>query len=238
MRGGDASPQRAGEPNKSSLPAAPHPRKTVKLLIEDTVDSIIKDDEINNGLVDRILNDHSSSIRALFGEALDVVSVTKVLKLFLSMGSALKQKHNYRKLESFLVENDSVEINEEILSKSNINFDELFEFLLLQIDRFEDYIKPRLQKRLTQIYLSNEIDWDTFMSMSYSISMIHPMALKNNVKIQENGEFNGPSGFFENVGFASTFGPMYGGNLCLISAYGRIFVEKCLNPVIKELNAS
>lgn len=206
-------------------------RSAVNLTL-DSIDNMSRDGEIQHVLLDQLPGQLSSDFCDLFTESLDILSVTKTFKLVFNGISLFRARANAIKINNFISEARRFNAQWGDFNKVGIEKEEFIDFILDSIERFENYTKAQIQSRIADLLFKGEIDEETFRSLTYSLIMIHPMALTKRISIKNNGEFTGSNSFFESVGFAGTHSVM-GGDICTVSQRGRIFIEKCLNPVLR-----
>lgn len=104
--------------------------------------------------------------------------VSTVAALY-KIGNSIKDRHNLKKLALFLDEiNQGIaddQKREEYVKKfkDNEKFrNQEIEYLLILIDRYVGYDKPRLLAKLYLAYLNEDINWDTFAEFSEIIDRL------------------------------------------------------------------
>ena len=97
------------------------------------------------------------------------------------IGNNIKDRHNLKKLIMFLNEINNGIVNEEKRLKyqqkfqSNEDFrNQEIEYLLILIDRYISYDKPKMLAKLYLAYLDNAINWTEFCQYTQTIDMFMP----------------------------------------------------------------
>lgn len=110
----------------------------------------------------------------------DIPLLRTVMAIY-KIGSSIKERHNLKKLVVFLNElNKGIgseeqrrEYQERFQNEAKFRNQEL-EYLLVLIDRYISYDKPKMLGKLYLAYLQNEIDWVQFCTYSELIDRFLP----------------------------------------------------------------
>ena len=141
-------------------------------------------DTLGTTLIKSIYDPHLSEIIQDYGEiAIDALIQNDLLKEipiigtavgFTKMGIAIRDRNFLKKILLFIQEFETITAKEKESLLNKINEDEKFqervgETLILLLDRFDHFAKPKMLAQLFNGYLGGEIDYDKFQRLSTSV---------------------------------------------------------------------
>lgn len=110
----------------------------------------------------------------------DIPIVSTAIALY-KIGSSIKERHNLKKLLVFLNEINNGIVDEQKRKEYQQKFqsekkfrDREIEYLLVLIDRYISYDKPKMLAKLYSSYLRNEIDWVVFSKYAEIVDRFLP----------------------------------------------------------------
>ena len=110
----------------------------------------------------------------------DIPFISSAISIY-RIGKSIKERHNLKKLICFLDELNkcSLDENNRNLYAEKFQQNEKFqqqqlEYIMILVDRYLDYNKPRMLAKLYLAYLSEYIDWQTFSTYAEIIDRLLP----------------------------------------------------------------
>ena len=110
----------------------------------------------------------------------DIPFISSAISIY-RIGKSIKEQHNLKKLICFLDELNkcSLDENNRNLYAEKFQQNEKFQkqqldYIMILVDRYLDYNKPRMLAKLYLAYLSEYIDWQTFSTYAEIIDRLLP----------------------------------------------------------------